>query len=93
MKASHIALLAAAVALGFPVAGNAKDITLTLSDQEQQAFLQILDLAARQGGVKASGNISYFAQKIAREQKLAPGEMMPMPERKPDTSPPKPKQP
>jgi hypothetical protein len=60
-------LLFAAAALALPLAtpAIAKDVTLTLSDQEQQGLLQLLDRATRDGGLAAvNGGTVYFYNKL-----------------------------
>lgn len=60
MKRIAIALLALLATPAF-----AKDVSVTLTDEEQTALRQIFDLALRQGGLRISGNVSYLMQKLA----------------------------
>jgi ABC-type sugar transport system substrate-binding protein len=58
-------LLAAAFASALTVApAIAKDITLTLNDQEQQAFIQLVDQATRTGGLQVTQTTVYFYNKL-----------------------------
>jgi hypothetical protein len=59
---SKYALMAVLAMTALPA--SAKDLTITLTDQEQQQLFAILDLAAKQGGVQASVAIAYFVQKL-----------------------------
>ncbi len=43
---------------------RAKDVTITLTDQEQQVLLNLLDMAVKQGGLRVAGNAAYFTNKI-----------------------------
>jgi len=56
---------AAALAIATPLtAAEAKDITINLNDNEQAAFLQILDLAAKSGGLQVATNVAVLYQKV-----------------------------
>jgi hypothetical protein len=48
----------------------AKDITLTLNDQEQKVFLALLDAALKQGGLANLQVVTQFIQKY--QQATAP---------------------
>jgi hypothetical protein len=54
----RILLVAAALAIAAPAA--AKDVTLTLNDHQQQALLQLLDRATRDGGLAAANNGTVY---------------------------------
>lgn len=56
------ALLALSIAAS--TVASAKEINWTWSDMEQDEFVALLDLAAKQGGVNASLKIAYFVQKL-----------------------------
>jgi hypothetical protein len=43
---------------------HAKEVTITLNDNEVQALLALLDLAAKQGGMRAAGPVTHFAKKL-----------------------------
>lgn len=43
---------------------RAKDITLTLNEQEQTAFAQVLDQATRNGGLAVTQGTIYFYNKL-----------------------------
>lgn len=59
-----VQLLALASALALSSAASAKDITLTFTDQEQQAFVQVMDGATRSGGLAATQGTLYFYNKL-----------------------------
>ena len=56
--------LALASAIAFASHASAKDITLILNDQEQQAFVQVLDAATRTGGLAATQGTVFFYNKL-----------------------------
>lgn len=59
MKLLASAAIAAATAMATPAV--AKDVTITLNDVQQQALLQVLDRATRDGGLAAANNgTTYF---------------------------------
>jgi hypothetical protein len=41
----------------------AKDVTITLNDQEQKVFLALLDVALKQGGLSNLQAVTQFVQK------------------------------
>lgn len=43
----------------------AADVTIKLNDQQQQALLTLLDLAAKSGGARVAPAVSYFLQQLA----------------------------
>jgi hypothetical protein len=43
---------------------HAKEVTITLNDNEVQALLALLDLAVKEGGMRAAGPATYFAKKF-----------------------------
>lgn len=53
-----------AVALAFSSAAQAKDVTVTFTDQEQQAFVVVMDAATRSGGLAATQGTLYFYNKM-----------------------------
>jgi hypothetical protein len=53
-------LLLAAAALAIAAPAVAKDITVTLNDNQQQALLQLLDRATRDGGLAAANNGTVY---------------------------------
>ena len=55
-------LILAALLVATPAA--AKDITITLNDNEQAQLTALLDLATRQGGIRVAQVASYFDQKL-----------------------------
>jgi hypothetical protein len=57
MKFTFLAAVAA-IALASPA--TAKDIQLTLNDQQQAALLQVLDKATRDGGLGAANNGTVY---------------------------------
>lgn len=60
-----LVLLTAALLVMFAGCGaQARDITITLSDDEQKALVQILDLATKAGGLPTAQATMYFARKI-----------------------------
>ena len=59
-------ILIAAVAMLASSSAQAADVTIKLNDQEQNALLQLLDLAAKQGGVRAAGAVSFFVNKLQK---------------------------
>ena len=52
-------------------AAQAKDITITLNDQEQKVFLALLDVALKQGGLQSLQAVSQFVAKIQKEIQAA----------------------
>jgi hypothetical protein len=73
-------VLACAACVVTPVA--AKDITMTLNDREQQAFLQMLDQATRAGGLQATPSTVYFLNKIQAAVNAPPAPAATSPEPK-----------
>lgn len=61
MKVFAIALTAL---IATTLSSQAKDVTVTLDDKEQEALRQIFDLALRGGGLRVSGNVTYFMGKL-----------------------------
>lgn len=62
---------------------HAADVTLKLNDQQQQALLALLDLAAKSGGARAAPAVSYFMQQLsAPETPAATHGTTPKPEEK-----------
>jgi hypothetical protein len=70
-----LAMLAATPAL-------AKDVTITLNDQEQKVFLALLDAALKQGGLSNLQVVTQFVQKYQQAVAPAPA-MSPKPDDKP----------
>jgi hypothetical protein len=58
------------IALLLATPAAAKDITITLNDQEQKVFLAILDAALKQGGLSNLQVVTQFVQKF--QQATAP---------------------
>ena len=70
------AMMAAAVALALAAIGpapkaEAAEITLKLSDDEQKALVELLDLAVKAGGIGAARNVGFFYDKITALQAAA----------------------
>jgi hypothetical protein len=55
-----LGVLGLAVLLATPA--SAAEMTLKLSDQEQAALMQLLDLAAKQGDTQAAYNLSVMVR-------------------------------
>jgi hypothetical protein len=55
---------------------HATPVTITLNDQEVQALLALLDLAAKEGGIRAAAAVNHFAQKV-QPKSAAPVEVKP----------------
>lgn len=72
---------AAALIASLPTLAAAKDVTLTLNDQEQAAFAQVLDQATRGGGLQAASATVYFQNKL--QQAAAAASAPPVPVAKP----------
>lgn len=70
-------LFVAALVLATPA--YAKDVTITLNDQEQKVYLALLDSALKQGGLANLQVVLQFVQKY----KAAVEPMSPVPEAKP----------
>lgn len=70
-------LFVAALVLATPA--YAKDVTITLNDQEQKVYLALLDSALKQGGLANLQVVLQFVQKY----KAAVEPMSPAPEVKP----------
>lgn len=66
-------LLSAVAAVGIVSGAQAADITLTLNDGEQQALIQLLDVAVRSGGLvnNVAENGNFFYKKIIALQAAA----------------------
>jgi hypothetical protein len=58
----YIAALILALSFG---AASAKDVTVTLNDNEQKVMVNLLDLAVKAGGLNAAESAAYFAKKFA----------------------------
>lgn len=58
------------VALLLATPAAAKDVTITLSDQEQKVFLALLDNALKQGGLANLQAVVQFVQKY--QQAMGP---------------------
>ena len=56
----------------------AKDVTITLNDQEQKVFLALLDAALKQGGLSNLQVVTQFVQKY--QQALGPSPVPVAPE-------------
>jgi hypothetical protein len=56
---------------------HATPVTITLNDQEVQALLALLDLAAKGGGIRAAGAVDHFAKKLQPKPAAAPVEVKP----------------
>jgi hypothetical protein len=72
-------LLAAIAMTLFVTPALAKDITLTLNDQEQKILITLLDAALKQGGLNQLQAVSQFVQKI---QKATAPDAVSAPEKK-----------
>ena len=59
----------------------AKDVTLTFTDQEQKVFLQMLDVALKQGGLQNLGAVAGFVKKY--QDAVGPVAPAPAPEAAP----------
>lgn len=57
-------VIAAAAALALATPALAKDISLPLTEQEQQGLASVLDQAVRSGGIQAAPNAIYFFNKL-----------------------------
>lgn len=57
---------------GLPV--FAKDVTVTLNDEEQRVIIQLLDMATKAGGLQVAKAATHFADKItaAAQAELKP---------------------
>jgi hypothetical protein len=62
--------LIALLLLATPAA--AKDVTITLNDQEQQAWAQLLDQAVRAGGLQSAPNALRLYMKLQDALKAVP---------------------
>lgn len=51
------------IALLFATPAMAKDVTITLNDQDQKVFLALLDAALKQGGLANLQVVTQFVQK------------------------------
>lgn len=65
------------IALLLATPASAKDITITLNDQEQKVFLAILDAALKAGGLASMDAIAQFVNKY--RQAMAPVAQPPKP--------------
>jgi hypothetical protein len=74
-----LALLAIIVA---SLSARAAEVTIKLSDQEQQQLIGLLDMAAKAGGLRAAPGVTYFAQKLQAAQTPAKPETNPALEKK-----------
>lgn len=54
----------AAFLIGVPLAASAKDLTITLTDQEWQAVVNVLDLGVKSGGLSAAPAAIILLQKV-----------------------------
>lgn len=52
-----------------PATAAAKDITLSLNDDEQRALVQLLDTANRAGGIQNAEAVVHFVRKISEAQR------------------------
>lgn len=50
---------------------SAAEVTITLSDQEQAAMIQLLDTAVKSGGLNNAEAVVYFVKKIQAAQQAA----------------------
>jgi hypothetical protein len=85
MKHASLLLAASVIAASVVAApARAKDVTMTFTDDEQQAYVQALDAAIRSQGLNISHNATalYDKLKAAVEAANAP----PKPDPAPDTS-------
>jgi hypothetical protein len=67
LKDSHMKKIAFAAAAAILLAASpagAKDISLSLNEQEQAALAQVLDQATRSGGLAATQGTVYFYNKL-----------------------------
>jgi hypothetical protein len=60
---------------------HAKDVTVTFNDSEVQALLALLDLAAKEGGIRAAAPVTHFAKKLQPAPEL-PTDTVKKPEEK-----------
>lgn len=60
----RLPIIAFASAIALASAAQAKDVTIILNDQEQQAFVQVMDAATRAGGLAATQGTIYFYNKL-----------------------------
>lgn len=54
------------VALLLATPAAAKDITITLTDEEQKVFIALLDAALKQGGLANLQVVAQFVQKVQK---------------------------
>jgi hypothetical protein len=54
------------IALLLATPAAAKDVTITLNDQEQKVFLALLDAALKQGGLSNLQVVTQFVQKYQK---------------------------
>jgi hypothetical protein len=59
------------IALLLATPAAAKDVTITLNDQEQQAWAQLLDQAVRAGGLQSAPNALRLYMKLQEALKAA----------------------
>jgi hypothetical protein len=65
MKAGWtIAIMGLLLALMAAITAKGAEVTLKLSDQEQQQLIGLLDMAAKAGGLRAAPGVTYFVQKL-----------------------------
>lgn len=69
MDRTHYRLV---IALGFALVlasvSFAREVTITLTDQEQQELINLLDLAVRSSGLQVANSALLFVQKIQDAQ-------------------------
>lgn len=70
-------LFVAALVLATPA--YAKDVTITMNDQEQKVFLALLDTALKQGGLANLQVVLQFVQKY--KAAVEPSEVKPEPKK------------
>ena len=78
------------LALFLATSAQAKDITITLNDEEQKNLIALLDLATKGGGVRAAEAVASMVKKLneaAGGPKAVPTTDIPAPESKPEEAP------
>jgi hypothetical protein len=58
------------------------DVTITLKDNEVQVLLTLLDLAAKEGGIRAAAPVAHFASKLQGTPAATPTDTVKKPEEK-----------
>jgi hypothetical protein len=68
----QINLYASVTFLALVAPASAKDISITLNDEEQKALVQILDTATKAGGLQVAQATVWFAKKLDDAAKAVP---------------------